>query len=94
MPAPTTIEEIARRAGEGFAPLISAAPSFVAWYLAHRERDVLMSFTVFRDRAGAEASTERAAQWIRQELGDLLPNPPIVTGGTVVAQASEVAPAG
>lgn len=89
VPNPQDIEEIARRAGEGFAPLIRQEPGFVAWYLVHRERDVLTSVTVFEDRAGAEDSTNRAAAWIRENLADLLPNPPIVTGGPVVAHAGE-----
>ncbi len=86
MPDPSAVEEIARRSTEGFLPLISQAPGFVAWFLVHREVDVLMSFSVFEEQAGAEESTARAADWIRHNLAEYLPNPPIVTGGAVVAQ--------
>ncbi len=87
MPDPADIDEIVARTAAGFLPLLRQAPGFVAWYLVHRERDVLMSFTVFEEQAGAEASTDQAAGWIRAQLGDLLPNPPIVTGGEVVLHA-------
>ena len=89
VPDPTDIEEIAERTRAGFVPLIREAPGFVAWYLVHRERDVLTSFTVFVDQAGAEESTDRAAAWIRVHLGHLVPNPPLVTGGEVIAHAGE-----
>ena len=85
VPDPATVDEIVRRITEGFGPLISQAPGFVAWYLVHRERDVLMSFSVFAEQAEAEDSTTVAADWVRHQLGDLLPNPPLVTGGTVAA---------
>jgi hypothetical protein len=40
---------------------------------------------VFEDRAGAESSNERAAGWVRENLAELLPNPPQITAGEVVA---------
>ena len=45
----------------------------------------MASTSVFEDQAGAESSTERAADWVRENLAELLPNPPEVTGGAVVA---------
>lgn len=89
---PSDIHDITQRAKEGFAPLIRGTPGFVAWYLVHRERDVLMSFAVFEEQSGAEAASERAGHWIREHLGQPLPNPPIVTSGEVVAHCGDLHP--
>jgi hypothetical protein len=40
---------------------------------------------VFRDQAGAEQSSAAAADWVRENLAPLLPNPPQITAGDVVA---------
>jgi hypothetical protein len=40
--------------------------------------------SVFEDQAGSEESIRAAADWIRQNLAALLPNPPEITAGEVV----------
>ncbi|MFF3920109.1 hypothetical protein ACFYZB_43185 [Streptomyces sp. NPDC001852] len=45
----------------------------------------MISTSVFEDRAGAEESVTRAADFVRDNLASLLPNPPQVTAGQVVA---------
>lgn len=101
-----------RRSTDGFVPRIREAPSFVAWYLvqrgrdvvlsaeqgdivdadpaqaAPREPDVLMSASVFETQAQAHASTLLAVERIREELAELLPTPPVITGGEIVAHTA------
>jgi hypothetical protein len=36
--------------------------------------------TVFEDKAGAEESNGKARAWVQQNLANLMPNPPQVTG--------------
>ncbi|MFG2987497.1 hypothetical protein ACGFYQ_40885 [Streptomyces sp. NPDC048258] len=45
----------------------------------------MVSTSVFEDLAGAEESVKRAADFVRDNLASLLPNPPQVTAGKVVA---------
>ena len=45
----------------------------------------MVSTSVFEDRAGAVESIKRAADFVRENLASLLPNPPQVTAGEVVA---------
>jgi hypothetical protein len=77
--------EAVRRVNEGFVPLISQVPGFVAYYWVDAGGGVLISTSVFEDRAGAEESNRRAADWVRQNIASLAPNPPQITAGEVVA---------
>jgi len=78
--------EVVRRARTGFLPLISRTPGFEAWYLLDAGSDTLVAVSVFKNQAGAEESTRRAAQWVKANLAELLPSPPAVTSGAVVVQ--------
>ncbi len=77
--------EAGRRVSEGFVPLISQVPGFVAYYWVDAGDGVMLSTSVFDDQAGAEESTRRAGDFVREHLASLLPNPPQVTAGQVVA---------
>lgn len=77
--------EAGRRVNESFAPLLSQIPGFVAYYWVDAGGGVMISTSVFQDLSHAEESTRRAAEWVRQNLAALLPNPPQVTAGEVVA---------
>ncbi|HTD19230.1 MAG TPA: antibiotic biosynthesis monooxygenase [Ktedonobacteraceae bacterium] len=79
--APASAEEAGRRVEEGFVPIISQVPGFVAYYFLNTGYDVVLSVSVFRDQAGADESNSRAAIWVKQNLASLLPNPPEITAG-------------
>ncbi|WP_307795598.1 hypothetical protein [Actinacidiphila acididurans] len=74
-----------RRVDEGFVPLLRQVPGFVAYYWVDAGGGVMVSTSVFEDRSGADESVRRAADFVRDTLGPLLPNPPQVTAGQVVA---------
>ena len=77
--------EAARRVADGFVPLLRQVPGFVAYYWVDAENGTMLSTSVFEDRPGAEESVQRAAAFVRDNLASLLPNPPQVTAGEVVA---------
>ncbi|GGY31309.1 hypothetical protein [Streptomyces djakartensis] len=79
--------EVGRRVDEGFVPLLRQVPGFVAYHFVDAGDGVMVSTGLFQDRAGAEESTGRAADFVRDRLAELLPNPPQVTAGEVVAQS-------
>ena len=81
--------EAAQRVNEGFVPLISQIPGFVAYYWVDAGSGVMISTSVFQDQASAEESNRRAADYVRQNLVSLLPNPPQVTAGEVVAYKAQ-----
>ena len=85
----TNPSEAARRVNEGFVSLISQIPGFVAYYWVDAGGGVMISTSVFQDQASAEESNRRAADYVRQNLVSVLPNPPQVTAGEVVAYKAQ-----
>ncbi|MFF6950950.1 hypothetical protein ACFZAD_20135 [Streptomyces iakyrus] len=79
--------EAGRRVNEEFLPLLHQVQGFVAYYFVDAGGGVMVSTSVFQDRAGAEESTERARDYVRDRLAELLPNPPQVTEGEAVAHS-------
>ncbi|MER7466445.1 hypothetical protein [Streptomyces sp. NPDC097981] len=79
--------EAARIVREGFVPLMSRVPGFVAYYWIDAGNGVMVSTSVFQDQAGAEESIATAADFVRDHLAPLLPTPPQVLAGEVVAAA-------
>lgn len=79
--------EAARLVNEGFAPLMREVTGFVAYYWIDAGDGVMVSTSVFQDRAGADESIARAADFVRDNLASLLPHPPKVMAGEVVASA-------
>jgi hypothetical protein len=80
----TNSSEAARRVKETFLPVVSKIPGFVAYYWVDAGGGVMISTSVFKDKAGAEESNRRAAAVVRESLASLLPNPPQVSAGEVV----------
>lgn len=76
--------EAGREVQETFVPLISQVPGFVAYFWADAGGGVMVSTSIFEDRAGAEESNRRAAEWIRSHH-DVIPNPPQIAEGEVLA---------
>jgi hypothetical protein len=81
---PGSNPEIARVATEGYLPLISKVPGFVAYYALEAANDEYVAVAIFEDRAGAEESTRATADFIRENLAPLLPTSPDVTEGTII----------
>lgn len=74
-----------QRVEEGFLPIVRATPGFVAYYALDAGDGVIASINIFKDRAGSEESNRKAAEWVREEIGSLLPDPPQTTMGEVKA---------
>ena len=79
--------EAGRRVADGFVPLIRGMRGFVAYYWFDEGDGVMCSASIFEDRSHEEESNEKAAEWVRENLSEVLPNPPTITAGHVVAQA-------
>lgn len=78
-----TVDELMRRVEEGFVPIISNAPGFIAYYALDAGEGVVASISIFTDQAGAEESTRLAADYVRANLAALLQFMPEITAGEV-----------
>ena len=83
----TDPDEAAKRVRERFVPLIRDHQGFVAYYRVDAGEGVMFSTSVFEDQADEEDSNRLAAEWVKANIADLLPNPPQITAGHVVAQS-------
>jgi hypothetical protein len=86
----TNDAEAGRLVGESFIPLLEHVPGFIAYYWIDAGNGVMASLSVFEHKEGADRSVEIAHEWVAENAATLIPNPPQVTEGHVVA--SDTAP--
>ena len=77
--------EAGRRTADGFVPLIKDVPGLVAYHFADAGGGVMISMSVYEDQSGAEEASKREGEWDAENLAELMPNPPEITAGEVVA---------
>ncbi len=82
-------QKVAQVAEEGFVPIISELPGFVAYYLVDAGDGVTVSTSVFEHKAAEEESTFLAGEFVAEHLAPLMPNPPQVTAGEVVVHKAK-----
>ncbi len=87
-------DEVLQRATEGFIPIIKDAPGFLAYYAVDGGGGTVASVSIFEHRAGAEESNRMAADWVRENLASMLPNPPETIEGEVGAHELNLAKLG
>ena len=80
----TDPKKVAQLGEEGFVPIISEMPGFVAHYLVDAGDGVMVATSVFEHKEAEEQSTYRAGEFVGEHLEPLMPNPPQVTAGEVV----------
>jgi hypothetical protein len=80
----TDSQKVAQVAEEGFVPIISDLPGFVAHYTVDAGDGVMVGISVFEHKAAEEESTFLAGEFVAEHLEPLMPNPPQVTAGEVV----------
>ena len=83
----TDTKEAERVVREGFVPLISKLPGFISYYWADAGNGVMISVSVYTNKEAEEESNRIAADFVKKRMTALLPNPPRVTSGHVVAMA-------
>ena len=76
--------KVAKVGHEGFVPIISEMPGFVAHFLVDAGDGVMVATSVFEHKDAEEQSNFRAGEFVQEHLAPLLPHPPQVTAGEVV----------
>ena len=87
---PPSIDEVVRRVQNDFVPLVRDTQGFVSYFIlipSERENEIV-SVSVFENREGAQESNRKAADWVAQNLSELLrPAPEYADGRVVVYEA-------
>ncbi len=78
-----SVDEVIRRAQDGFVPLISAHAGFKAYYILKEGPNTAATISIFETQAEARESNKLAADWVHKNLASLLPQPPEITEGEV-----------
>ncbi len=78
-------EKIEKLIREGFVPLIKMAKGFVRYYWLDNGKGEGASFSVFREKIGADESVELAADFIKVYLSKISGQEPLIIEGTVKA---------
>ena len=78
-------QKVAQLVNKDFLPIISEMPGFIAYYCVDAGDGVMVTTSVFEHKDAEEQSTFRAGEFTAEDLGPLVPNPPQVTAGEVVA---------
>lgn len=80
--------DLAERVSEGFLPIVSAMPGFLGYYAFDAGHGVVASVSIFKDRASAETSNEKAIAWAKENLSSLFTgDAPVIVTGEVFAAA-------
>jgi hypothetical protein len=79
-------DELTKKVGESYLPRVSKLDGFRGYYLIETNDGIFSSISFFDTMAQADESTRLSATWVRDEkLDTVIPNPPKVTGGEVIA---------
>ena len=81
----TDPQKVGQLVDEGFVPLISELPGFVAYYWVDAGDGVMVSTSVFEHKDAEEQTNFVAGEFVAEHLLPLMPNPPQITTGEVVA---------
>jgi quinol monooxygenase YgiN len=87
---PDSRDEVVRRVQEGLVPIIRDTPGFISYLvLAPTERkSEIVSVSFFEDQQSAEESNKKAADWVQQNLSELVLPPELAAGQLVIYEAT------
>jgi len=83
--------ELTTKVNETLVPKLSTLPGFAGYYLIEAENGVFSSLGLFETAEQGKESSNVVASWIRDEkLESMIPNPPKITSGKVIAHSNGV----
>lgn len=82
---PKDSAEIDRRIREDFVPIVKKAKGFVRYYWLDTGKGEGASFSVYKDKGGADESVRLAANYVQEQLSKLLIQKPEIIEGPIKA---------
>ncbi len=84
----TSAKEVTRLVNEGFVPIISQAPGFVAYFGVDGGDGTWASLSIFETQAQADESNRLAADFVKKNLASLMKGAPDTTAGDLVCDTT------
>ena len=91
---PGAADEVAKRAREGYVPIVSKDKGFKAYYIVHLGHDSVSSISIFDTREEADESTKQAADWVKANIASLVEGAPEITSGEATVHHGDSASQG
>jgi hypothetical protein len=85
--------DVMERKPQEVEQVLTSVPGFVSYH-AIRDGDTLVTISVCKDERGAEATTRRAAAWVRDNVGPDAVGAPEVTVGEAFINLGSTAASG
>lgn len=82
-----SVATLAVRVEDGFVPIISRLPGFVSYMVIDAGDGVVASVSVFESEEAAEQSNAAAAQWVKENLSDVISEAAEITAGEIALAA-------
>jgi hypothetical protein len=87
----TRMNEVVGKVNEKLVPQLRELPGFSGYYLIEAGNGVLSSFGLFETSEQADESKTLVTKWISDEnFNSVIPTPPKITSGKVVAHSDRV----
>lgn len=83
---PHSTRAITKAVRTGFVPIVSRMPALRHYYLVRTGNGEVASVSVFEERASADESTRRAAEWVQENLAEYVVAPPDVMIGEILVE--------
>ncbi|MEO6057632.1 MAG: hypothetical protein ABIQ49_12400 [Gemmatimonadales bacterium] len=89
--AKDALTSLKQRIEEKFAPKLQDVPGFHCYYVINARDRELVTVSIFENAAGAQESTRRAAEFVRNDpLKDRLSPPDVMEGDLLVSREAAV----
>ena len=82
-----SVETLSVLVGDKFVPIISNIPGFISYMSIDAGDGMVASISVFESWEEAERSDEAAADWVKDNLADVVEGPPEITAGEILVFA-------
>ena len=87
----TRMGEVVDKVNMTLLPQLRELPGFSGYFLIEAGNGIVSSFGLFETREQADESKTLVTKWIADEkFNSVIPNPPKITSGKVVAQSERV----
>jgi hypothetical protein len=85
------VDEFKQRLESGFLPRVQEIRGFHSYYVVNAGEKEMLSVGIFEDKAGAEESTRRAAEFLKKDPAkDQFGTPQVIEGELLVSRETPV----